>query len=134
MALWASQAWTTSSDAAGEDRLVEGDAEGPQGRLGPVDADDDAPVEGGAAGRLVADHEHGAPGVGDDLHRDGADAGPAEHPVAHRAHHDQGRGAGGVDESLARVAVARGRRHLSAGSTAWARAAAVGEQALGVAS
>ena len=44
----------------------------------------------GASGRLVADDEHGAAGVGDDLHRDGADAGPAEHPVAHRARRRRG--------------------------------------------
>ena len=116
---------------AREDRLVEGDREGSQGGLGAVDADDD-PVQAWCLGSLVADHEHGTARVGDDLHRHGADAGPAEHPVAHGAHDDQGRGAGGVDESLAGIAVPRGRRHRKRRVDRMGVRGGRGEQAPGV--
>ena len=77
---------------------------------------------------LVADDEHGAPGMGDDLHRDRADAGPAEDPVPAGPDDDEGRRARGVDEGLARVPVAHERRHGEAGVDGVGTRRALGEQ------
>jgi hypothetical protein len=101
--------------SAAADGLVERGGQGSQGGFGPVDADDDRSTLGCRRGAFVAHDEDGATGVGHDLHRDGADAGPAEQPVPHGADDDEGCGACGVDEGLARVAVANGGGHREGG-------------------
>ena len=116
----------------GDHRLVERGLEGPQRRLRPVDADDDPAAGPDGAGRLVPHDEHGAAGVGDDLHGDGTDAGAAQHAVAHRPDDDERGGAGRVDEGLAGVPVARDRRDLEAGVGGVGTRDAVGEQPAGV--